>query len=106
MKARAALVVLTAALTLPACGDDGTTSTPAGPTGATGAQGPADTTVEEFLAASSAEQRAMVEGLADANAECAGVDTSPGGELQVDVAVEAQTAAPDTPLSDLVADRC
>jgi hypothetical protein len=109
MRRLAALVLVLPALALAACGEEDTTSIPEIPTGATGAGGPVDSssmTVEESLGLSTADQLAAVEDAVDANPDCEGVDTSPGGDLQVAVAIDATVAVPDTPLADVVADRC
>ncbi len=63
-------------------------------------------TVEEYLGLSTADQLAAVEDAVEANPDCEGVDTSPGGDLQVAVAIDATVAVPDTPLADVVADGC
>jgi hypothetical protein len=97
------------ALSCTACGgDDETTSTSTGASGTSGAQGPANTdmTASEFIAASTTAQLDAVAQAADDNPDCAKVDTAAGGDFQVNVAIDATTAAPDTPLSEIVADNC
>jgi hypothetical protein len=106
------VVLLTAALlavSLAACGgSDATSSTTAGASGTSGAQGPstADMTVSEFIDASIPDQLdAVVQAVKD-NPACADADTSPGGDFQVGVAIDATGASPDTPISEIVADNC
>ncbi len=102
------LTAILLALGFAACGgDDETTSTP-GPTGATGVQGPVDgdMTAGEFIEASIPDEIEAVKQAAADNADCAGVDTAPGSDFQVSVAIDAASADPDTPISDIVADNC
>jgi hypothetical protein len=110
MRRLAALALLLPALGLTACGgDDDTTSIPEGPTGTSGVQGPVeseDVTVEEFLAAPTSEQLGLVEDAAAGIPDCDGLDTSPGSDLQVAVAIDATVAEPETPLAEIVADAC
>jgi hypothetical protein len=103
------LAALVLTLGLAACGgDDETTSTTAGASGPTGAQGVESEgmSAQEFIDASIPDQLAAVEDAVDANDECASVDTSPGGDFQVSVAIDAASAGPDTELSEIVAENC
>lgn len=108
MRIAAAITAALLVLGLVACGDDETTSIPAGATGATGAQGVESEamTVDEYLDASIPEQLAAVEDAVKADDRCGGADTSPGGELQVSVAIDAAAAESDQPLSEIVAENC
>jgi hypothetical protein len=103
------LAAVLLALTFTACGgNDESTSTSTGASGTSGAQGPANTdmTASEFIAAQTADQLEAVAQAADDNPDCHGVDTAAGGDFQVNVAIDATTATPDTPLSEIVADNC
>jgi hypothetical protein len=96
------------ALGFAACGDDETTTTTDGATGATGAQGPPDgeMAASEFIEASIPDEIEAVKQAVEDNPDCDGVDTAPGGDFQVSVAIDAASAEPDTPLSEIVADNC
>jgi hypothetical protein len=105
-----AVVVL---LSFAACGGDDDEETPTigatGATGATGAQGVAagtDLTADEYIAASIPDQVEAVQDAVAADSACEGVDAEAGGDFQVDVAINAASAEPDTPLSEVVADQC
>jgi hypothetical protein len=106
------LICLAAALGLlwlGACGGDDATTTETGASGATGAQGASsgsDLTAKQFIDASIPDQIREIKGLAQANPDCAAVDTKPGGQFQVGVAISAAQANPSTPLSEIVADQC
>ncbi|HEY8001949.1 MAG TPA: hypothetical protein VID76_08440 [Solirubrobacterales bacterium] len=103
------LVAVLIALSFTACGgNDETTLSTSGASGTSGAQGPANTdmTASEFIAASTTAQLDAVAQAAEDNPDCAKVDTAAGGDFQVNVAIDATTAAPDTPLSQIVADNC
>ena len=110
MRTAAVLAAVVTALTLAACGGDETTpSTTAGASGATGPQstaGSPDLTAEEYLAASIPDQLLAVEQAVEDNQECSGVDTAPGGDFQVSVAIDAASADPDQPLAEIVAENC
>lgn len=109
MRSLPSLTAILLALTLAACGgSDPTTSSTAGASGTSGAQGPstANMTVSEFVDASIPNQLdAVVQAVKD-NSACADADTSPGGDFQVGVAIDAASAPPDTPISEIVADNC
>lgn len=105
----AVLVVLSFA----ACGGDDDEETPTtgatGATGATGDQGAAastDLTADEYIAASIPDQVEAVQDAVAADSACEGVDAEPGSDFQVDVAIAAASAEPDTPLSEVVVDQC
>ena len=103
MRRLAALSLLLPAFALAACGGEDTTSIPEIPTGATGVGGAVDSssmTVEEYLGLSTADQLAAVEDAVETNPDCEGVDTSPGGDLQVAAAIDATVAVPETPLAE------
>jgi hypothetical protein len=96
------------ALGFAACGSDDETSPTTGATGATGAQGPSDgdLSASEFIEASIPDEiEAVKQAVAD-NPDCGGVDTAPGSDFQVSVAIDAASAEPDTPVSEIVADNC
>jgi hypothetical protein len=110
------LLAVTAALALlsfAACGGDDEEDSPTtgatGATGATGEQGASagtDLTADEYIAASIPDQVEAVQDAVAADPECEGVDAEAGGDFQVDVAINAASAEPDTPLSEVVADQC
>ncbi|HXV51782.1 MAG TPA: hypothetical protein VD765_01025 [Solirubrobacterales bacterium] len=109
MRCLAALTATFLALGFAACGGDDETTSTAGASGATGAQSTADTldlTAGEYLAASIPDQLTAVEDAVEANPECAEVDTSPGGDFQVAVAIDAASADPDQALAEIVAENC
>jgi hypothetical protein len=96
-------------ITLAACGGDDETTSTTGASGASGAQGAtvdANMTASEFIAASIPDELAAVDQAVADNDACSGVDTAPGGDFQVAVAIDAASAPPDTPLSEIVADNC
>lgn len=119
-----AAAVVAASLGLAACGGDdeedattaATTATTTTETGATGATGSGDTTsgdatyditTEEFVAASLPDQvQAVQDYVADAADECGGVDDKPGSDFQVNVAIAAASAEPETPLADVILAEC
>ena len=103
------LLLVLLALGLAACGGDDDTATTTGASGATGAQEPATdagTTAGDFMDASIPDQIQAVQEAADANPECADADASAGSDFQVGVAIDAASADPQTPLSEIVADNC
>jgi hypothetical protein len=118
-----AAALVAASLGLAACGGDddedttsaATTATTT-ETGATGATGSDDTTsgdatyditTEEFVAASLPDQvQAVQDYVADAADECGGVDDKPGSDFQVNVAIAAASAEPETPLADVILAEC
>jgi hypothetical protein len=107
------LIPLTAVLLtlgLAACGGDDQTSSSstATPVGATGAQGAGgnEMTASEFIDASIPDEIDAVTQAAEANPDCAAADTSAGSDFQVSVAIDAASADPDTPISEIVADNC
>jgi hypothetical protein len=111
MRTLASVSVLVLTLIVAACGgdDETTPTTTAGATGATGVQGTVDSegmTAEEYLDAPIPDQLAAVEDAVQADPDCEGADTAPGGDLQVNVAIEATTAEPDQPLAEIVAENC
>jgi hypothetical protein len=63
-------------------------------------------TAAEFVDASIPDEVSAIKEAVKANPDCANVDASAGGDFQVSVAVNAATAAPDTPLTDVVAQTC
>jgi hypothetical protein len=97
-------------LSFTACGgDDDEEAATIGATGATGAQGVSagtDLTAEEYIAASIPDQVEAVKDAVAADSACEGVDAEAGGDFQVDVAIDAASTEPDTPLSEVVADQC
>ncbi len=96
------------ALGLATCGgDDETSSTTAATSGATGAQGTGrELTASEFVEAPIPDEiEAVKQAVAD-NPDCADADTAPGSDFQVSVAIDAASAEPDTPISEIVADNC
>jgi hypothetical protein len=118
-----AAALVAASLGLAACGGDddedttsAATTTPTTETGATGATGSDDTTsgdatyditTEEFVAASLPDQvQAVQDYVADAADECGGVDDKPGSDFQVNVAIAAASAEPETPLADVILAEC
>src|SRR5688500_11290338 len=119
-----AAAVVAASLGLAACGGDddedtttaatiATTTTETGATGATGSDdttsGDAtyDITTEEFVAASLPDQvQAVQDYVADAADECGGDDDKPGSDFQVNVAIAAASAEPQTPLADVILAEC
>lgn len=107
MRVAASLVAVLIAVAFTACGgDDETTST--GASGASGAQGPvsADLTASAFINASIPDQIDAVQQAVDDNPDCRSVDASPGGDFQVNVAIDAASADPDTPITEVVAGNC
>ena len=106
------LIPLTAvllALGFAACGGgDDTSSTTSGTSGASGAQGStsSEMTASEFIDASIPAEINAVKQAVEANPDCASADTSPGSDFQVGVAIDAASADPDTPISEIVADNC
>ena len=106
------LISLTAALTLLAlagCGGDDETTSGEATSGATGTQDESTgdfMSAKEFIDASIPDQIDEVKTIVGITPECEGIDTSPGGEFQVGVAINAAQAAPDTPLAEIVADQC
>src|SRR4051794_6600762 len=112
MRSTIALICLLLALSLTACGggDDSTTATPtAGASGASGAEGSTgDTsmTAQEFVAAPIPDEIAAVQAAAEADPACDGQDTSPGSDFQVQVAIDAASGDPDTPISEVVSNAC
>jgi hypothetical protein len=108
------LIPLTAvllALGFAGCGGgDDTSSTTAGASGATGAQGAAgsssEMTASEFIDASLPDEIKAVQQAAEANPDCADANTDAGSDFQVGVAIDAASADPDTPISEIVADNC
>jgi hypothetical protein len=103
------LLAVLLALGLAACGgDDETSSTTSGISGTTGAQGSSggELTASEFIDASIQDQIEAVTRAVDANSECGDADIAPGSDFQVAVAIDAASAAPDTPISEIVADNC
>jgi hypothetical protein len=118
-----AAALVAASLGLAACGGDddedttsAATTAPTTETGATGATGSDDTTsgdatyditTEEFVAASLPDQvQAVQDYVADAADECGGVDDKPGSDFQVNVAIAAASAEPETPLADVILAEC
>jgi hypothetical protein len=104
------LAAVLLALGFAACGGDdetssATTATPAGATGTQGAAG-GEMTASEFIAASIPDEIDAVTQAAEANPDCGSADTSAGSDFQVAVAVDAASADPDTPISEIVADNC
>jgi hypothetical protein len=96
-------------LSFAACGDDDDETTTAGATGTTGAQdgsSGSDLTAEEFIAASIPDEVEAVQELVAADPACEGVDAQAGGDFQVAVAIDAASAPPDTPLSEVVSGQC
>jgi len=63
-------------------------------------------TASEFIAASIPDEIDAVTQAAEANPDCASADTSAGSDFQVGVAIDAASADPDTPISEIVADNC
>jgi len=110
MRRLLALAATTLALSLSACGGDDSSTTAttgaSGASGAAGATGGTDMTASEFIDASIPDEIEAVQSAVDANPQCAGVDAKPGGDFQVNVAIDAASADPDTPISEVVADNC
>lgn len=110
MRYLTSLIALVAALGLVACGgSDTSSSTSTGASGASGAQGPisaSEMTAAEFVDASIPDEINAVKQAVQDNPDCAGADASAGSHFQVSVSVNAATAAPDTPLTDVVAQTC
>lgn len=111
MRVAAPLFPALLALALAACGgDDETTSSTMGASETSGAQGAtggsSELTASEFIAASIPDQIDAVQQAVDDNPACDGVDAAPGGDFQVGVAIDAASANPDTPISQIVADSC
>jgi hypothetical protein len=63
-------------------------------------------TADDYIAASIPDQVEAVQDAVAADSACEGVDAQPGGDFQVDVAIAAASAEPDTPLSEVVSDQC
>ena len=103
------LIAALLALGFAACGGDedtsSTTSVTTGATGAQGATGPELTASELVQASIPDEIEAVKQAVAD-NPDCSGADTAPGSDFQVSVAIDAASAEPDTPISEIVADNC
>ena len=103
------LIAALLALGFAACGGDdetsSTTSVTSGATGAQGGKGP-ELTASEFVQASIPDEIEAVKQAAEDNPDCAGADTAPGSDFQVSVAIDAASAEPDTPISEIVADNC
>jgi hypothetical protein len=104
------LATVLLALGFAACGGDDETSsssttTPAGATGTQGTGG-GEMTASEFIAASIPDEIDAVTQAAEANPDCASADTSAGSDFQVAVAIDAASADPDTPISEVVAQNC
>ena len=97
-------------LSFAACGGgDDTTSATAGASGTSGPQGStgdSEMTASEFVDASLPDEIEAVEAAVAANPDCSGADPKPGGDFQVNVAIDAAGAPPDTPISEVVADNC
>ena len=110
MRVAASLCAVLLAVAFAACGgDDETTSSTTGASGTSGAQGSAgssELTASAFIAASIPDQIDAVQQAVDDNPDCSGVDASPGSDFQVNVAIDAASADPDTPISEVVADSC
>jgi hypothetical protein len=109
MRSLASITAVLFALTFAACGGgDDTSSTATGTSGATGAQGPStsEMTASEFIDASIPDEIDAVAQAAEDNSACADADTSAGSDFQVAVAIDAASAPPDTPISEIVADNC
>jgi hypothetical protein len=109
MRSPVPIAIALIALSLAACGDDETTSsTIAGASGTSGAQGAAVAalSVGEFIDASIPAQLEAATQAAEANPDCAEVDTAAGGDFQVAVAIDAASASAGTPISEIVADNC
>jgi hypothetical protein len=111
MRCGASLSTLVLALGISACGggDSSSSTTPVGASGASGAQGatPASAmTASEFVDASVPDEVNAVKEAVKDNPDCAAADAGAGSDFQVSVSVNAATAAPDTPLTDVVAQTC
>ena len=111
MKTALVTVLALAALALGACGgsSDTSSSTTAGASGVSGAQGAtanAEMTASDFVNAPIPDQLKAVDDAVKQTPECQGVDASPGGDFQVNVAIDAASADPSTPISQVVADNC
>ena len=104
------LLALLLALSFVACGggDDSTSATTgaSGTSGAQGSTGGSELTSSEFIDASLPDEIKAVEEAVEANPDCSGVDPKPGEDFQVNVAIDAASAPPDTPISEVVADNC
>ena len=66
----------------------------------------AELTASEFIEASIPDQIEAVTQAAEDNRTAPSVDTAPGSDFQVSVAIDAASADPDTPISEIVADNC
>jgi hypothetical protein len=109
MRTLIALTSLAATLALVSCGGDDETTSAAGPTGTSGAQGAtagAEMTAKEFIDASIPDEVAAVQEAAEATPQCEGANTNAGSDFQVQVAIDAAQADPDTPLAEIVAGAC
>jgi hypothetical protein len=109
---RLTIIAIAALLTFAACGDDeeepatGPTGT-AGATGVEGASAPGGlATAGDYMDASIPDQGEAVQEIAEADPGCEGIDTKLGGDFQVSVAIDAASASPDTPLSEIVNSQC
>jgi hypothetical protein len=104
------LLAVLLALGLGACGGDDETASTADAAGATGVQGPTsnggELTASEFIDASIPDEIEAVQEAAEANPDCADADTAAGSDFQVSVAIDAASADPDTPISEVVAGNC
>ncbi len=110
MRSLIALAAALLTLAFASCGgDDETTTSAAGASGTSGAQGPtagAEMTASEFIDASIPDEVAAVQEAAEASPGCSNANTDAGSDFQVEVAIDAASADPDTPLSEIVADAC
>ena len=111
MRVAVSLFAVLLALVFAACGggDDSSTTATTGASGASGAEGSTggtEMTASEFIDASIPDEIDAVQQAVDANPDCSGADASPGSDFQVSVAIDAASAAPDTPISEVVADNC
>ena len=109
MKRLISLTALLTVLALAGCGGDDETTAGEPTSGAAGAEdaSPGDfMTAKEFIDASIPDQIDEVKTIVGITPECEGIDTSPGGDFQVGVAINAAQAAPETPLTEIVADQC
>lgn len=109
MRRLISLTAVLALLSFGACGGGDETTTDTGASGTSGAQdvSPGDgMSAGDFIDASLPDQAAEVETLVIDDPDCQDVNTKPGGQFQVAVAITAAQASPDTPLSEIVADQC
>ena len=109
MRRLVSVAAVLALLAAAGCGDDEEPTT-AGATGSTGAQdvsgSDTDLTASGFIGAPIPDQVEAVQDLVAENPDCEDVDAKPGSEFQVGVAISAAQADPDTPLSEIIAERC